>query len=49
MTKGRNETDGNNTDMNYFLGINADRVLVADFEDQASGANHPVTGNRRIC
>ena len=23
VTKGRNETDGNNTDMNYFLGINA--------------------------
>ena len=31
--------------MNYFLGIDATSgKLVADFEDTATGANHPVTG-----
>ena len=31
--------------MNYFLGIDATSgVLVADFEDAADGANHPVAG-----
>ncbi len=36
--------------MNYFLGIQgSNRVLVADFEDKASGANHPVIGKTCIC
>ena len=31
--------------MNYFLGIRqTDNVLVADFEDMATGLNHPVAG-----
>ena len=31
--------------MNYFLGIDAsDGTLVGDFEDTATGANHPVSG-----
>ena len=39
------ETEGGNVDMNYFLGIrSSDNVLVADFEDTATGANHPVVG-----
>jgi hypothetical protein len=49
LTKGRAEAEGSNVDMNYFLGIDATSgKLVADFEDSASGANHPVTGNAVI-
>ena len=46
VTKGMAEVDdGNNRDMNYFLGIRqSDGVLVADFEDTATGGNHPVAG-----
>ncbi|MEY2880569.1 MAG: Leukotoxin, partial [Verrucomicrobiota bacterium] len=32
VTKGRGEADGSNLDCNYFLGIDADGHLVADFE-----------------
>jgi hypothetical protein len=52
ITKGRNEgaADGTNLDLNYFLGIEqATRVLVADFEDTFTGANHPVRGRTAIC
>lgn len=42
--KGRGESDGSNIDCNIFFGINADGRLVADFESQATGLNHPVTG-----
>ena len=36
VTKGMAEVDGNNRDMNYFLGIRqSDDVLTADFEDTA--------------
>ena len=35
--------------MNYFLGIDATTgVLVADFEDTATGGNHPVAGTTAI-
>jgi len=45
LTKGRGEGDGATVDMNYFLGIRpTDNVLVADFEDMASGGNHPIAG-----
>lgn len=49
IAKGRAEVDGDNRDMNYFLGIeNATNVLVADFEDDITqpvpGLNHPVNG-----
>ena len=45
VTKGRGEDDGSRVDMNYFLGIDATTgVLVADFEDKQTGANHPVIG-----
>ncbi len=45
VTKGRGEQDGSNVDMNYFLGIRAsDGVLAADFEDAATGGNHPIVG-----
>jgi hypothetical protein len=52
LTKGRNEgaADGTNVDLNYFLGIDqVTRVLVADFEDMSTGANHPVRGRTAIC
>jgi hypothetical protein len=45
IAKGRGETDGDTRDCNYFFGIRAtDGVLAADFEDMATGANHPVVG-----
>ena len=43
------ETEGGTVDMNYFLGIRGtDGVLVADFEDMATGANHPIAGTTVI-
>ncbi len=45
VTKGRGEDDGSRVDMNYFLGLDETTgVLVADFEDKPSGANHPIKG-----
>ena len=45
VTKGMAQAEGSNVDMNYFLGIHGtSRVLVADFEDTATGRNHPVQG-----
>jgi hypothetical protein len=49
LTKGRGEADGDNRDLNYFLGIDASSdVLAADFEDMSSGTNHPVYGTTSI-
>ncbi|HET7217959.1 MAG TPA: LamG-like jellyroll fold domain-containing protein, partial [Vicinamibacterales bacterium] len=49
LTKGMAEADGSSQDMNYFLGIrSSDNVLVADFEDTATGGNHPVAGATAI-
>lgn len=45
--KGRGEGDGSNIDCNYAFGFAGD-VLGADFEDTASGANHPVVGKTGI-
>ena len=49
IAKGRGESDGNNRDMNYFLGIDTTTgFLVADFEEAIGqrnpGRNHPVLG-----
>ena len=46
ITKGRAEAETPaNVNMDYFLGIDATTgVLVADFEDSATGLNHPVSG-----
>jgi hypothetical protein len=46
--KGRSEGDGSNVDCNYFFGITAGGILVADFEAYpaagiTAGQNHPVT------
>jgi len=49
VSKGRGESDGGTQDMNYFMGIRQlDGVLVADFEDMATGLNHPVAGMTRV-
>lgn len=50
IAKGRDESDGSNLDLNYFLGIReSDDVLVADFEQGPGGQgvlgkNYPVAG-----
>ena len=49
IAKGMAEAEGGTVDMNYFLGIRGtDNVLVADFEDTATGLNHPVAGTTAI-
>lgn len=45
--KGRGEGDGSNIDCNYAFGFFGD-VLGADFEDMATGANHPVVGHTAV-
>ncbi|HEY3237633.1 MAG TPA: LamG domain-containing protein, partial [Polyangiaceae bacterium] len=45
IAKGRGEADGDPRDCNYILGIRpTDGVLVADFEEMATGGNHPIAG-----
>ncbi len=46
-TKGLGEGDGSNVDCNYAIGLWGD-VLGADFEDMATGTNHPVIGKTAI-
>ena len=49
VTKGAPEADGSNLDADYILGINtAGNVLAADFEDSATGLNHPISGTTAI-
>jgi hypothetical protein len=45
--KGLGEGDGSNIDCNYLFGFTGD-VIGADFEDMATGANHPVYGKTAI-
>jgi hypothetical protein len=45
--KGRGEADGSNVDCNYAFGFSGD-VLGADFEDMATGGNHPVLGHTAV-
>lgn len=47
IAKGRGEDDGSNLDCNYAFGFFGD-VLGADFEDMASGQNHPVWGKTAV-
>ncbi len=47
ITRGRGERDGSNLDCNYAFGF-VGEVLAADFEDLASGANHPIQGKTPI-
>ena len=49
IAKGRGEADGDTRDCNYFFGIRStDGVLAADFEDMATGGNHPVVGTTPV-
>lgn len=49
VTKGAPEADGSNLDANYILAINTSgNVLAADFEDAATGLNHPISGTTSI-
>lgn len=57
VTKGRDEGEGDATDCNYFLGIDASGKLVADFEQlnatnngtaYPAGQNFPVTGSTTL-
>ncbi len=45
--KGLGEGDGSNIDCNYAFGFWGD-VIGADFEDVATGENHPITGKTAI-
>ena len=46
VTHGGPQGDGSNIDANWLLGINdTGDVLAADFEDTATGLNHPISGN----
>ena len=45
--KGRGESDGSNLDCNYAFGFDGD-VLGADFEDKATGLNHPIVGSTAV-
>ncbi len=47
VAKGRGENDGTNVDTNYAFGF-VGEVIGADFEDMASGANHPIVGRTPI-
>lgn len=47
ISKGRGESDGSDVDCNYAFGFYGD-VLGADFEDMATGANHPIQGRTAI-
>jgi len=45
ISKGRGESDGSTVDCDYLFGIDpATGTLAADFEDMATGLNHPVSG-----
>ena len=49
IAKGAPEADGSNVDANYVFGINTTgNVLAADFEDTATGLNHPIVGTTAI-
>jgi hypothetical protein len=49
ISKGRGENDGSNIDCNYLFGIESSTgKLAADFEDMATGLNHPIVGETVI-
>jgi Big-like domain-containing protein/concanavalin A-like lectin/glucanase superfamily protein/K319-like protein len=47
VTKGLAEPGGGTNSVNYFLGIDANQVLAADFQDM-TGANHPILGSTKL-
>src|SRR5688572_9737968 len=49
VTKGRSQDDIAEVDINYFVGYRlSDNKLIADFEDDASSAGHPVISNASL-
>lgn len=49
LTKGRGENDTTVSNCNFFFAIRGtDGFLTADFEDSATGANHPVAGTTAV-
>lgn len=49
ISKGRAENESAAIDVNYFIGYRrSDMKLVADFEDNANSANHPVISNASL-
>lgn len=49
VTKGRSQDDIAEVDINYFIGYRlSDNKLIADFEDDASSAGHPVISNASL-
>ena len=49
VTHGGPQADGSNVDANWLLGIkDTGDVLAADFEDMATGLNHPILGTTVI-
>jgi outer membrane protein assembly factor BamB len=50
ITKGAGgEGDNSNADMNFFLGLRtSDWKVIADFEDNVNGGNHPITSSTVI-
>ena len=49
VTHGGPQADGTNVDANWLLGIkDTGDVLAADFEDMATGLNHPISGTTVI-
>jgi hypothetical protein len=52
VAKGRDESEGNNRDLNYFFGVNSTGKLIADFEEGSGsaspGLNHPLAGTTTL-
>ncbi len=49
ISKGRGESDGSTVDCNYLFGIQGTTGrLAADFEDLATGLNHPIVGTNPV-
>ena len=49
VSKGRGEADGDNREMNFFLGIDTtSNTLAADFEAYGGGMNYPVSATTQI-
>src|SRR6185295_12195385 len=49
IAKGRSESESAAVDVNYFFGYQpSTNKLIADFEDNATSANHPVSSNTTL-
>lgn len=48
LTKGRAQVDTIGMNVNYFLGVNQTLYIGFDFEDKATGLNHPISSTTPI-